>query len=94
MTGVFLTVTGLSLAAVVLCLLELRRTSGIYQTIYDLLVAERDQAREESKTLRAALFPQLARTAAPPSKGEGRAARPRPNPLTSPRIPWRLRFKQ
>jgi hypothetical protein len=87
-------------AAVASELFRLRRT---YESVYALLLTDRDQARKEAETLRAALFPQLSRLVpgGPESRRPSTPSGP-PSPETiqklatlfPPRIPWRVRFKQ
>lgn len=69
-----------------------------YEAMYQLLIADRDEARTEVQTLRAALFPQLAKLPrAEPKRAQAAATppghSPQPPALFSSRIPWRQRFK-
>lgn len=80
----------LSLALVGLTL-ELFRVRAIYEALYQIILADRDLAREEVKTVRAALFPQLSRVAPVVAKSDPKA--PLPPPRWPPPGPWRVNFK-
>ena len=100
-------VSFVALAVIAGLIFELSRVRRLYESVYQLVLTDRDTARKEVETLRAALFPQLARMSSPPSgvapgaKAERAASQPAsarsvPNleSLFKPRIPWRIRFKQ
>lgn len=71
--------------------------AGVFERVYTSAIAERDQAREEVKTLRAALFPQLTKlVAGEPKRAQAAATPPGRSPQPpafSSRIPFRQRFK-
>lgn len=91
-------VAGIALVVIGGLILEISHLRRTFDSVYDAAIAERDTAREESKTLRAALFPQLAKLGAEQAPKRAQAAAPlsssQPPAFSNSRIPWRIRFKQ
>jgi hypothetical protein len=88
------------IAVLTFLVLELRSVRQNYETGLEFVLEDRDKARKEVETLRAALFPQLARMAGAATQTPAAMRNPVPpvNPslqqLFPPRVPWRIRFKQ
>lgn len=94
----FATIAFFSVCGTIFLAFEFLHTRQTYESVYKLLLADRDAARKESETLRAALFPQLAKLGAEqaPKRAQPAAAQVSPpqSAAFNRRIPFRLRFKQ
>lgn len=87
----------LSLLALIGLIYEVQYISRIYESTYQLLIRERDLAREDAATMRAAIFPQL--RAKKESEGAvplqvRQAPKPKDSDILNRRIPWRMKAKQ
>lgn len=91
MTIAFIAVLLLALVVIGALILEMRRARSVYESLYQVVLADRDTARAEVLTIRQALFPTLKLPEQPKTQ------QPPVDPkqaIMGARIPTRLKLKK